>query len=1112
MRNQQKRSAQRSARYERFEDRLALTAQAVASLLADDALQPPPLQQFGDVQPIAPPLQTFGSPEQVAPPPLEQFGDYDFYLSDAVERVEQALDEVDSLLNEAHEQTGVDFVHDTYGFDGSTQTVAVIDTGIAYDHYALGAGFGSNYRVVGGWDFAENDADPYDDGPAGFHGTHVAGIVGSDNSTYTGVASDVDLVALRVFDDNGAGYFSWVESALQWVHDHRDDFDSPITTVNLSLGAEWNSDSVPSWANLEDEFAQLEADGIFISVAAGNSFTNYNAAGLSYPGASPYVVPVSSIDSNGLMSYFSQRNDRVLAAPGRSIASTVPDYVFGADGNPNDFGSASGTSMAAPYVAGAAVLVREAMEFAGQSNITQDVIYDHLRDTADIFFDAATSANYHRINLESALQALMPSDDYGSTAGAAHSLGSVSANANLAGTVGQLNDVDYFTFTAAVSGEATFTASNQTHDLTARFALVGGGGQNNGNTFAFDVTAGQTYTIALDSSAGVGHYDLGLDIQAAMDDLGTVSFTHLQNQNWGGAGEKGFMLTSSQAGQFTAETMFQHVNGNVDLELLNSSMQVVDSSSGTGDSERVDATVAAGDTLYVRIVGANANVGLRLTNLVNTSGATMTFTGTSGNDAFVGDAQQMSFSINGVTYQAGGGVTQVNFDGNGGHDTFTLQGTSGNENATMRPDSVDVSGDGFGVHGEDLESASLNGGGGYDNVTLYDSAGDDLFVAEPGYSYMSGDGFYNYASGFHGVYSYATAGGNDTVYMYDSAGDDTFAGLSDYAYISGNGFMTYAHSFEAVYANATRGGNDVAYFYDSAGNDRFVSRPEYAYLTGDGFYNFAGGFDQVNAYATAGGNNDRAYFYDSAGDDLFVGRTDYAYMSGDGYYNLASGFDRAWGYATAGGTNDRAYLYDSAGDDRFFGRHDHAILTGDGFYNYAGGFDSVRAYATTGANDRAYLYDSVGADRFFGRENYSYMTGAGFYNYANGFDGVQAYALNGGANDRAYLYDSSGNDTFYGRTNYAYLTGGGFYNSAQGFDVATGYATNGGTDQATFDNLGNGDTLYGRDNLARADSGDEQSQAYMFDSVTAQAIAGENPDADVDALDYVFQQLGDWAE
>ena len=84
--------------------------------------------------------------------------------------------------------------------------MVVIDTGIAYDHLALGGGFGAGYRVVGGFDFTEEyDADPYDDGPMGSHGTHVAGIIASSDGTNPGVAPGVDLVALRVFNDDGRG-------------------------------------------------------------------------------------------------------------------------------------------------------------------------------------------------------------------------------------------------------------------------------------------------------------------------------------------------------------------------------------------------------------------------------------------------------------------------------------------------------------------------------------------------------------------------------------------------------------------------------------------------------------------------------------------------------------------------------------------------------------------------------------------------------------------------------------------------------------------------------------------------------------------------------------------
>ena len=293
-----------------------------------------------------------------------------------------------------------------YGFDGTGQTVAVIDSGIAFDHLALGGGFGEDYRVVGGYDFAENDDNPFDDGPAGFHGTHVAGIIGSSDSEYSGVAPGVDLVGLRVFDDAGRGELEWVEQALQWVHDNKDSFENPITTVNLSIGANWNADTVPDFAILEDEFAQLEADGLFISVAAGNGFLNFGETGLSYPAVSEHVVPVASHDAEGNLSDFSQRDSRVLVAPGENLRSTVPDHLF-VGGRTDQFLASSGTSQAAPYVAGASAILRQANEFVGTENINQELLYQQFLDTADQIFDSVTGQYFDRLNLEAALESVV---------------------------------------------------------------------------------------------------------------------------------------------------------------------------------------------------------------------------------------------------------------------------------------------------------------------------------------------------------------------------------------------------------------------------------------------------------------------------------------------------------------------------------------------------------------------------------------------------------------------------------------------------------------------------------------------------------------------------------
>ena len=148
---------------------------------------------------------------------------------------------------------GLDQVRAEYGFSGSGQTVAVIDTGIAYDHLAFGGGYGPGHRVVGGYDFAENDNDPYDDGPDGL-ARHARGRHRRRQRSHApSVAPGADIVALRVFDDQGHGQISWVEEALQWVHTHRNSFPNPITTVNLSLGTPTNTETVPAWATLEAE-------------------------------------------------------------------------------------------------------------------------------------------------------------------------------------------------------------------------------------------------------------------------------------------------------------------------------------------------------------------------------------------------------------------------------------------------------------------------------------------------------------------------------------------------------------------------------------------------------------------------------------------------------------------------------------------------------------------------------------------------------------------------------------------------------------------------------------------------------------------------------------------
>lgn len=288
------------------------------------------------------------------------------------------------------------------GLNGAGQTIVVIDSGLAYDHPSFAG------RYVGGWDFAEQDDDPYDDQTTqarrGGHGTLVAGVAAASG---TGLATGADIVSLRVFDDSGKTYFTRVEQALQWVVEHHADMANPITTVNISLGTDWNSSEPPNWGSYEDEFQTLAEANIFVTASAGNDFVQFGTQGLTYPAASPLITAAMALTGSGQLASYSQRHIRALGAPGTNLSGPAPDYLGNKDGIANDFRSSSGTSLAAPYLAGASMLVRQAFEISGQTEVSPQTIYDHLRNTADWVYDETTQENYAAINLNEAINTIL---------------------------------------------------------------------------------------------------------------------------------------------------------------------------------------------------------------------------------------------------------------------------------------------------------------------------------------------------------------------------------------------------------------------------------------------------------------------------------------------------------------------------------------------------------------------------------------------------------------------------------------------------------------------------------------------------------------------------------
>jgi subtilisin family serine protease len=275
--------------------------------------------------------------------------------------------------------------------NGSGESIAVLDTGIDYNDPLLGGGFGPHHKVVAGYDFVNNDGNPID--PDG-HGTGVAGIIGADPFTlgkhsYQGIAPGANLIALRIDNSVTNPTADIINSALQWVLVHQARYN--IVAVNLSEGGNSTYPQKLTGANTT-LLQELQNAGVFVAVAAGNdSSTN----GIEYPGADPYAVSVSSVDTDDQVSSFADvGQDLNLLAPGSNVPTTYTDNVTGAP----VVLDATGTSFATPFAAAAAALVHQA-----DPALSPTSILAILQQTGQPIFDAASGGTYFRINIDNAL-------------------------------------------------------------------------------------------------------------------------------------------------------------------------------------------------------------------------------------------------------------------------------------------------------------------------------------------------------------------------------------------------------------------------------------------------------------------------------------------------------------------------------------------------------------------------------------------------------------------------------------------------------------------------------------------------------------------------------------
>jgi len=290
---------------------------------------------------------------------------------------------------------------------GLGQTVCIIDTGVDYNHSALGGGWGN--KIVDGhryvtYEFGNNNVDQscsinnsacYDDHG---HGTHVTGIVISGHSTYKGTAPGSKVAIIKALNSTGSGTFSDVAAGMDWCINHSSEYN--ISVISMSLGADCDyaggyycsstaCDDLPGLELVVAAMYDAYDQDILVTIASGNDGkTNM----ISSPACISTATSVGAVSKADTMYSGTNRAQNLdILAPGVLIRSTYPGNLLA---------DATGTSMATPHVAGAVALLNQYASLSGFT-LTSQQVEDVLKENADdIGYD------WPRLNVLAAINSL----------------------------------------------------------------------------------------------------------------------------------------------------------------------------------------------------------------------------------------------------------------------------------------------------------------------------------------------------------------------------------------------------------------------------------------------------------------------------------------------------------------------------------------------------------------------------------------------------------------------------------------------------------------------------------------------------------------------------------
>jgi major intracellular serine protease len=245
---------------------------------------------------------------------------------------------------------------------GSGQVIAVLDTGCQTDHPDLKG------QIIDGKNFTDDyngDESNFEDNNG--HGTHVAGTIAAaeTGSGVIGVAPDAKLLILKVLSGEGGGSYQGIIDAIHYAVEWRGHNGERVRVMNMSLGG---PQDIPE---LHEAVKNAVDHDVAVVCAAGNEGDgNLDTDEFAYPGAYNEVIQVGAVNFKGELTRFTNTNDEIdLVAPGENILSTYLD---------SGYSDLTGTSMAAPHVAGALAVLTNWAEKGFNRQIGEAEMYAQI--------------------------------------------------------------------------------------------------------------------------------------------------------------------------------------------------------------------------------------------------------------------------------------------------------------------------------------------------------------------------------------------------------------------------------------------------------------------------------------------------------------------------------------------------------------------------------------------------------------------------------------------------------------------------------------------------------------------------------------------------------------